>query len=476
MGKSAIPFNSKPYQDVSGISNSTASESYINGILVPKDTGGFISKRRPGLTLFKNIETGTAIDGVYWWASRAILVVVSNGGVYKITDSAGTLVSLGGVSLQTGTRVTFAEASYAGVDYIFMANGGQVAYTNGTAPAAFLSDTDAPTNCTFISFVDQYLVANDTSNDRFYYSDVGDPFSWSSLSFATAESNFDRSVLILIKNRNIVIFGEQSIEFWYNDGVTPFRRRNDTFISQGTFSPYSAVDTQLGIFFLNNNREVMLMSSTGTLKKVSTVFDRTFQGLSVTSNAVADNYIVGGKGFYVVSFPTDNKTYAYDYYNDYWAEWAYWANDDYARYLGNNYAYAAAWNKHIVGDYGTGKLYESSFSQYGDNGVVMKWFRRTGFVEHGDSSGRKLNISTTFRLKTGHSIANSAMPYYVYRRNPDGRGWLNERMIPAQRIGNNYPLSTLQRQGIYSLVQHEIYCTDPIDVELVEAIEEYDEL
>lgn len=470
MPHAELPFNTKPYQNVDGLSNTIAGERYVNGILVPKDTGGFISKRRPGLLLFKDIGSGSAIDGVYWWAKRGFLVVVSGGTVYKITDTDGTLVSIGGVSLQTGVRVTFAEASYAGVDYLFMCNGTQIAYTNGTAAAAFLSDGDAPTNCTFVAFIDQYLVANDTSNDKFYYSAVGDPFSWSNLDFATAESNFDKSTLILVKNRNIIIFGESSIEFWYNDGTTPFSRRNDIFVNEGTFAAYSAVDTSVGIFFLNNNREVMVLSPTGAVKKVSGPYDKTIQGLSETDDAIGDNYIVGGKGFYVLTFPSAEKTYVYDYVNDYWSEWAYWVSSDFARYLGNNYTYAAGWNLHIVGDYNDDKLYTSSFDYYDDNGTLMKWLRLTGNVDHGNIGRKKMNVRTTFRVKSGHSVTD---PVFMYRRNADKRGWSNQHEIPAQNTGEEYPEPKLYRQGHYNMMQHELSCTDAIDIELVGVVEHY---
>tara|TARA_R110000744_G_scaffold228_2_gene856 strand:- start:351 stop:1784 length:1434 start_codon:yes stop_codon:yes gene_type:complete len=470
----SIPLNTKPYQNVSGIANSVANESYINGILVPRDSGGFVGKRRPGLLLFKDIGSSAKIDGVYWWAKKSVLMVVSGGAIYKITDTSGTTVSLGGVSLQTDVKVVFAEASNGGTDYVFMTNGSQIAFTDGTTAPAFISDVDAPTTCTFIAFIDQYIVANDTTNDKFYYSDTGDPFSWSSLAFATAESNFDISKMLLTENRNIIIFGEASVEFWYNDGKTPFTRRNDIFINEGTFSPYSVSSTPKGIFFLNNNREVMLLSLTGSVVKVSTPFDATIQGLATTSDAFGDSYLVGGKGFYVLTFPTDEKTYVYDYINDYWAEWAYWASSAFARYRGNNYTYAAGWNLHIVGDYNDDKLYKSSFDYYDDNGTLMKWLRVSGNVDHGSLGQRKMNIRTTFRIKSGHTITGNAMPYYMYRRNADQRGWSNEHLIPAQKLGNNYPESKLYRQGHYNVIQHEISCTDAIDVEFIEAFEEFE--
>lgn len=473
MNFGALPFNTKPYNSISGVSLSNASERLVNGIMVPDDKGGYVSKRRPGLLLFKDIGTSAKIDGVYWWAKKEILIVVSNGSVYKITDTSGTLVSLGGVSLNTNIRPTFAEAKYSGTDYLFMANGSQIAYTDGTSAMAFMSDIDAPTTCTHVAFIDQYLVANSTGVDSFYYSDVGDPFSWNSLSFATAESNFDKSVALVVKNRKIIIFGESSIEFWENDGITPFKRRNDVFINEGTFSPYSLIDTKLGIFFLDNNREVRLLSTGGTTTKVSTQFDSNIQGLTSTDDCFGDNYIVGGKGFAVFTFPTDGKTYVYDYLNDYWGEWAYWASSDFARYRGNNYVYCSSWNLHIVGDYNDDKLYKCSFNYYDDNGTLMKFLRVTGSIDHGTPSARKMNIKTVFKIKSGHSITDSAMPYYMYRKNPDLRGWTNEHLIPALQVGNSYPFKELFRQGHYKAMQHELSCTDAIDVEVSDVTEFY---
>lgn len=471
----AIPFNTKPYKNISGISTTNSSERYMNGIMVPDDKGGFVSKRRPGMLEFIDLGTGSPIDGVYWWQKKGVLISVSAGVVYKTTSTTGTTINLGGVALNTGTRVIFAEARRSGTDYLFMCNGGQIAYTDGTTALAYVSDADAPTTCTFIQFMDQSIVANDTTTDRFYYSETGDPLSWSSLDFVTAESNFDRSVSILVKNRNIIIFGEASTEFWQNDGVTPFRRRSDIFINEGTFSPYAIADTPVGIFFMNNNREIKSLSITGQTTKVSTPYDLVFQALTTVTNAYADNYIVGGKGFYVITFPTDSRTFAYDYINDYWSEWAYWSSSDFARYRGNNYVYAAGWNFHIVGDYNDDKLYKVSFDYYNDNGTLMKWLRLTGNVDHGNPMSRKMNVKTQFKIKSGHSITDSAMPYYMYRKNPDSRGWSNEHQLPVQKIGNTYPEVEVHRQGHYKMMQHELSCTDNIDVEVSDVIEMYQE-
>ena len=121
-------------------------------------------------------------------------------------------------------------------------------------------------------------------------------------------------------------------------------------------------------------------------------------------------------------------------------------------------------------------MYKSSFDYYDDNGTIMKWLRVTGNVHHGSIGPRKMNKETKFRIKSGHTITGNEMPYYLYRRNADQRGWSNEHKVPAQKLGHNYPLAKLFRQGHYDMMQHELACTDAIDVEVVEVVEEFEVL
>ena len=471
-----LPFNQKLYLDIDESSTSTAISRHVNGILTPKDGGGYVSKKRPGLLDFKDVGTDRGIDGIFWWNEKSLLFIVSNGNIYKLSSTIESPVLMGGVKLKQGERVSFSLASHGVIDYLFLCNGGQIAYTDGDANVSFISDTNAPTNTTFIEFIDQYLIANDLVNDKFYYSSVGDPFTWSSLDFATAESNFDKTKTILVSNRSIKIFGENSIEFWYNDGATPFKRRNDIFVNQGTLSPYSVIKSDIGVFFFNGNREVMVLSETGGVSKVSTVIDRKLQSLSNVDDVYANNYIVGGRGLYVITFPNEELTYVYDYKNDYWSEWDYWSTLSKSRYLGNTYVYVPKWNLHLVGDYNSGKIYSTSFDYYDDAGTILKWTQQTGFIDHGSSSKKKMNIKITFRIKSGHKKTDNTDGFVMYRNNIDGNGWSDVVSIPIGKTGETMPLHSIYTQGHYYMMKHELSCSDTIDLELVDIFEEYEVL
>ena len=79
--------------------------------------------KRPGLTAFVNLGTNLPIDGLYWWDKRRVVLAVSAGRVWKITDSAGTKVELtGSTELLQGQIVTFADDGTKCI----MANGGKM--------------------------------------------------------------------------------------------------------------------------------------------------------------------------------------------------------------------------------------------------------------------------------------------------------------------------------------------------------------
>jgi len=469
MPRAKLPFNIRPYQNVDEVSLEEEGAELTNGILVPKPDGSFVSKRRPGFSSFITLGTGVKVDGLYWWDRKQLNIANSAGQTFKITDSVGTFLDITTDVIPAGVRTIYAEHG----DNLFMTSGGRIAFTNGVSNTAFIASAAAPVGCTHVQFIDQYLVAINANDDKLFFSDVGDPFTWQSLSFISAQSSFDITQAILVKNRNIIIFGSQTIEFWFNDGSTPFRRRNDINISMGTLSKYSVTDTDIGVFFMNENREVYLLGTNGSLKKVSFRFDKVLQELTNVTDALGDDHVINGKGFYVLHFPTDGRTFAYDYQNDYWVPWAFFSGGSFSQYLGNNYSYAAGFNLDLAGSFTDDKIYKLSFGTFDDDGTDMRWVLKTGHISHNDIISRKRSDKLYFVIKSGHSLPAAAMPNMMIRQRTDNRFFGFLRNIPLQKVGDTLFLPKMHRQGIYNTRQYELSISDAIDIEFVEAQESY---
>ncbi|MDB4312248.1 hypothetical protein N9937_02335 [bacterium] len=388
-----IPLFAPAQQNVDEIQLKTFASKLIDGYI---DEAGFINKR-PGLASFVTLGSSKKVDGLYWWNEKSLLIAVSGGAAYKIT-AAGAVTSLG-TGLATGTRPTFAISKPAGVDTLFIANGGNVFYTTGTTLTNLESDdTDVPDAVTHIVELDSYLIVNSVGTGQFHFSTVLDPFTWSALDFGTAEGSPDDINAIAVRGRELLLFGQRSIETYYNDGVTPFIRLQGGETASGISAPYSIVEIQGTLYFLDDKRRFVRLVGRQT-EIISTPFDRTVQTLDTVADAIASDVTVAGQSFYLITFPTATRpdgsaqvgqTYVYDYRLDRWCEWAKWTGTEYGPFKYSSHAYSIQSGINYVGSNTTdGKVYKLLRTTYQDDGSDIRTVINSGYFDHGSMTKKK---------------------------------------------------------------------------------------
>src|SRR3989304_3425058 len=187
------------------------------------------TNKRPGLTSWIDLGTGYPVEGLYWWEFDQSVIAVSNGRIWRITDAGGTKseISSGGDLLDPyGTTLGRVRVEFAELDtYVFMANGKFVYYPDGASLSKYVNDADAdaPTHVHYVTAHDKYILCDDASAvGRVRYSNVGSPLAWNALDFFTLESKPDDLMQVRSAWREIFLPGSDSIEVWFNDGVTPF--------------------------------------------------------------------------------------------------------------------------------------------------------------------------------------------------------------------------------------------------------------
>ena len=99
-------------------------------------------QKRPALDVFIDVGSGVGVDGVYWSRTYNILIVVSNGSIYKVSQ-AGVVTDVTGDTLSAGNPVTFTEGTSSTDTYIVMANGGQMVTYNNSGTTVKMSTLDA---------------------------------------------------------------------------------------------------------------------------------------------------------------------------------------------------------------------------------------------------------------------------------------------------------------------------------------------
>lgn len=421
------------------------------------------TEKRPGLTLFVDLGTGAGVDGLYWWDNAGKVVAVSNGQIFTLSN-VGIATNVTGDALAVGTPVTFSPGANFRLD---MANVGRIVCYYNTGTSIYLADVDAPTQCSHVDFLDQYLLANEIGTGRFHWSDVNAPTVWQTASFATAEGKTDDLVALHVAYREIYLWGRETTEIWFNDGTTPFSRNPNVFIEHGLEAIYSLVPhttkTSNSWFWLNQDRRLVRMTNR-VPEAVSVPFDKILANFSTVADCRAFLLQVNNAPLYVMTFPTAGRTLVYNLLRNDWHEWGYWnpTTAVYDAYRGQVACYARAWNKHLVGDRTNGKIYTASRDIFTDNGATIRTARRTGVYDHG-TSVRKRSFQNVIRFKRSVANQSTSDPKVTIRKNKDGKGWEQEQSYSLGQVGQHEPYIKDMGSGIYRTCQLEIVHSDDSD-------------
>lgn len=213
---------------------------------------------------------------------------------------------------------------------IFVDGTGGWVYTWGTSTFSTISDLQFPSGATDVVAFDGYAVVTEDGTNQVHISTVNDFTSWSGAAFGIT-SKPDTVVAVGAINRNLVVFGHQSTELWYDSGQAeftnsvPFKRYNTILPAYGCASVDSVSEGFGVLFFLAkdaNGSSSVIMVSGQTFKPISTAaIDYSISRLSGVSTARGDLYQTNGEIFYQLSFSgSDSHTFVYHLNKDAWYE------------------------------------------------------------------------------------------------------------------------------------------------------------
>jgi len=464
-----VPLIGQPYESVEDVQLDQWNSTIIDGVPVVVE-GKLHIMKRPGLTAWITLGTGLPIDGLYWWDKQQCVLVVSAGRVWKITDQSGTYTEItGSTALRSSQIVSFADDGTK----CAMANGANIVHTD-LSTLTTMADAQAPTAVTHVAYLDGYLLANNAGTGQVQFSDPADMTAWVALDFFSAESRPDDAVAVKEGFREICVVGRESVEFWTNDGATPFSRISGSVQPYGISAPQSLALVGSTWMWLGDKRQFLVMQGRQVLP-VSSPYDRVLQRMVAVDDAVGYTMTVDGYPLYILNFPTARQTLVYNYVTQQWCKWGYWDGSiaDYQRYRGQTYCYAKAWNYHLVGDYANGIIYKASRQVFTDNGNAIRTVVRTGHVSHGAEITKRSNVFRV-RCKRGLGDGTTADPQIMLRQRRDNGAWGNERWKSLGQVGQHELVIDWRRNGIYKTCQTEIVHTDPTDFVLIGAKEHID--
>lgn len=410
-----------------GISTNTSSQECINFYYEPPAPGeSHLGALLPvhGTTLFATLANTGDIRGGLYNPIDNLLYVVSDDDFYEITSGASA-TDRGDLSSTSGL--------------VYMAlnpSNGEILIVDGTEARMFdvdtntfstVSDADFPDTANQVAFLNGYMIVNvPTTPGRFQWSNLNAASTYTSTDFSTATS-LESIIKGIIEDKGILYFlGDVNGELWYNSGSSAvferFEKINYGIVSKDTLRKF---DNSVAWLARTKHGELhVVRSGQGFQPEIISTpeLNRKWQELSTVNDALAYVYQLDGHEFYVLSFPTANKTWAYDASTKMWAQRSSAFSSSNSTFDGVSCAvFCTEWGGHIFGSYAsTGKLWSPSTSTYTWDSTNMER-RVTGPLISTDNEAQlrfsEVQIDIEEGVATGAESGNDGQLTLYYSKN-----------------------------------------------------------
>ncbi len=291
-------------------------------------------------------------------------------------DAAYTGVALTGGSGEGAEASITVSGGVVTVVTITTAGSGYVVGEVLSAPASALGGVGSGFTYT--------LTAVTATGSGFTYTltEVGSS-AFNSLDIAAKTGSADGIATLEIVHKDIWLFGDQNTsEVWYNVGGADFAftRMPGVFIEHGCVARDSVAKVDLTVFWLGEDKEGHLLAFVGmnyAAQIISTpAVQAEWESYERVDDAIGFCYQQGGHAFWMLTFPTANRTWVFDLAEKLWHERA-WCDDNSNEHRVRANCMAFAYGKVVVGDFENGKLYALDTGVYTDAGQPI--LRKRGF-------------------------------------------------------------------------------------------------
>ena len=290
-----------------------------------------------------------SVSGYLW--------VVAGTALYRVAAN-GDVTTIGSMSISSTAPVYMERNRAATPDIGIVCDGTMYNYDTSLAQ---VTDVDllAPTS---LAFLDGYGVTG-TANNKWQISDLDDFSSWQAVDFERADANPDAVVRVAALQRDAVIFGEVSTEFWRNTGAADFPFERVAAIDIGCLAPASVVTVDQTLAWVASDRTVRMLQGYQGARISTHSVERAIEDLADKLIIRATSWVKDGHTFYSLTAP-GYWTWVYDTVTGQWHQRESYGDDHW------RVSVVAEFNgKLIAGDHETGTLYEMSadfLSEAGD--------------------------------------------------------------------------------------------------------------
>lgn len=409
------------------------------------------------------------------WAFNDFMYAVCGSTLYKIDRNFG-VATIGTVSGASGP----VSMSDNGTQLFVACDGPSYIYNSITGIFGQITDSDFP-GASVVGYLDGYFVFVQPNTQKLWVTSLLDGTTIDPLDFASAEGFPDSVVSMIIAFREVWLFGTTSTEVWYNAGSSPFplQRIQGAFNELGCMATFSVAKLDNAIFWLGadaRGKGIVYRANGYTGVRISThAIEYAIQNYETITDAIGYTYQQEGHSFYMLIFPSADRTWCYDTVTQLWHERAGWNNGLFTRHRSN--CQVMFNNQLILGDYEDGYLYTFSLDVFKDGDSTQKWLRSWRALPTSENNlKRSAQHSLQVDIESGTGLDGDVQgsdPQLMLRWSDDGgHTWSNYHNVSMGRIGQYYKRAIWRRLGMTLKIRDRVYelsGTDPVKIAIMGA-------
>lgn len=326
-----------------GPANKDISEFFVNSggvellnAVIEFNGASVAIKTRPGLVFHRKIPVSTGIDGIFYWEPKNKVVVIAGGRLY----SAGALTDQLVEYSSPNERLNVGPCQFAATtNHLYIAStSGRMMRWDGESPAVRVTDEVAPFNVSSIATHNNRMLAVERNTNRVWYTlpvqvdNPTEPLEWTGYFDATRTTDPIQSLMAV--GAEVLLMRNKSVEFWYDDGVTPFRPVSGAAVDIGISSPRAVIKQANTIFWLSSDRHLYAMTGRQPMDLGKGQIDEAIQNIESIGDVVA----AATHQFVIFTFTQAAQSWVYDIKNQVWYRWSSLTEGRHKEYLGRHAA------------------------------------------------------------------------------------------------------------------------------------------
>lgn len=388
--------------------------------------------------------------------------------LYEIPITGSPILRASGLSNVNNALVSMAGNGDSGFQLMIVSDSTLYCFELLTNTLTAIPDIQAA----FVVFQDGYFIALDPNTSSIYLSALENGLSWDPLDVAQRNDSPDKWISMIVRPKEVWLFGGQSTSVYYNAGDAgfPFIPNPSVAIAYGTPAP-----TSVGLLYGSPawlaNDLTFRYANGYTAQRISNhAVEYSLSQMQTVSDCDCFTYEERGHPLAVWSFPTEGVSWSFDLLTNMWHKRGPFDGQDYG--VVPVWWHTFAYGMHLVGDRTTGAIYEQSqdFSTDTDGVTGLRWLRRAPHINQAQVRINYDRFQLLMETGVGLATGQGSAPVAMLRWSDDGgQTWSN---VLEASVGATGAYSTLvfwtqlgqARDRIF-----EVSGTDPVPWRLVDA-------